>query len=293
MKLLSLILLSLFILGGESPAQSVPDPKDGPVVVEPGIVSRLRSVNILLHGSSVVKRIEVSGNESALGHLQEAREIYVAASDLHKEGKDDDASKTLNQCVARLMLASREAKTTLDDIGYQTRLYKERLASVEALMLAHRRVATSKDVMADKLIIENQARELVAQAEAQVAEQKIPEGQILLNQAYALLRASIFSMHNGDTVHSPKEFPTIEDQYKYEVDRAQSYRMLVFALISGVTPQVVAQIERLVNSGDDLAKLADEQASKGDFKSALSSIVSASRFYARAIQVGGVYIPAA
>lgn len=291
MKLLSLLLLAIFMIGGEVSAQ-VQTPAPGTVVVEPGIVSRLRSVKILLNGSSVVSRIEVSGNEKAQAILKEARDLYDVAANLHKEGNDTEANKVLNQTVAKLMLASKEAKTTLDDVAYQTRLYKDRLASVESLMQAHRRVALKKGVMEEKLQIENQVKDLLVKAQALVVEQKIPEAQILLNQGYMILRASIFSMHNGGTEHSPKDFPTIQDQYAYELDRAHSYRMLIFVLVQGVTPQVVVQIERLVNSADEMVKQAEAQAAANDYKAALSSVVSASRIYARAIQVGGVYIPA-
>lgn len=291
MKLLSILFLAIFMSGAVVNAQAKPT-ENGPIVVEPSIVSRLRSINILLHGSSVVKRIEVSGNENALAILNDARETYKTAVSFHKEGNDTEANKALNQSVSKLMLASKEAKTTLDDIAYQTRLYKDRLNSVESLLMAHRRVATTKGVMAEKQEIENQVKELIVKAQALVVEQKVPEAQIILNQGYVILKASIFSMHNGGTEHSPKDFPTIQDQYNYELDRAHSYRMLIFVLVQGVSPQVVAQIERLVNSADELVKQSEAQAAAGDHKAALSSVVSASRIYARAIQVGGVYIPA-
>lgn len=290
MKKLSLILLTIFLINTEAPAQVAP-PKDGPVVVETNIVSRLRSVNTLIHKSSVVSRIEVSGNESAIAMLNESRELYSLAESQHKDNQDVEAGKTLNLCVAKLMQASREAKTSLDDLEYQTRLYQDRLASVEALLAAHHRVAVGKDIVAEKKVIEEQVRNKISLAQSQVEQQKIPEGQIILNEAYLTLKVSIFSMRNGDTVNSPKEFPTIQDHYNYELDRVQSYRMLIFVLVRGASPRTVEQIERLVTNGDELVKLAHTQAESGEFKTAIGTLNSAARYFARAIQTGGVYIP--
>lgn len=55
---------------------------------EPRVVGRLRSIHILLHNSSVTRRVEAIGNSDATQLLQLARDDWQEAKALHESIKD-------------------------------------------------------------------------------------------------------------------------------------------------------------------------------------------------------------
>lgn len=275
-------------------SESGTGPSSGaPVPVEPRVVGRLRSIRILLHTSSVARKVEASGNADAQQVLADARTVYDQAADLHRRGDDPAAEATLDRVVVMIREAVRLARTGLEDAALQERLYRERESTVLALLAAHRRVAAAKGITEEKREIEGRAAGILERAQGLFRNKQVADAQIELNNAYRLIRASIYSMHNGDTERSGREFKTIVEEYDYELDRNSSYKMLVFVLLAdrGLDAGTVKRIELTCSDAEAAASEARALAERGQHREAVEKLFWSSRLYARAIRMGGVYIP--
>jgi len=88
-------------------------------------------------------------------------------------------------------------------------------------------------------------------------------------------------------------FTSKEEEYRYEIDRNDTHRMLVTVLLQDKrgAAGVDAMVERSTLAAAALRKAADEQAARREFDAAVKTLEDSTRELVRAIRAAGVYIP--
>lgn len=167
-------------------------------------------------------------------------------------------------------------------------------SSVDSLMQALLRIAEEKQQQAMADDIQLQVDSWNQQSD-QLAEQgQLIEAQQLLDQSMVAIKTAIGSLRNSETLVRSLNFATKQEEYVYELDRFETYQMLLNQLVlpkPALTQQQKEQISQLTEKANAQQAQAKQQASEGMYQEAITSIEMAGRTLLKAIRSGGVYLP--
>lgn len=164
------------------------------------------------------------------------------------------------------------------------RAFERQRASAVALGEAFTRIAAEgKDAAAQQQAAEVTRR--IAGADQRAAAGDWDEARRTVEQALELAKQGIRGLREGTTQVRALAFASAEDEYRYEVDRHDSYRMLLKMLAGDVSSG-----DRL-RRADELLRAAQERAGSGDFAQAVKLMEQASEELQRVIRAAGLYLP--
>ena len=167
--------------------------------------------------------------------------------------------------------------------------YVARMESTKALRDALARVADEKGdgtARAEIGVIDR----LVRQADGLVAERQPRQGRAVLDHAYLRAKVQIERLRGGDTLVRALEFDMPQDEYRYEVDRNETYRLLVPVLVPAGHPSEIGMKAHLLR-GSQLRSDAESMAARGEIEAAIRTMEESSREYQEAIRTAGVFLP--
>ena len=253
------------------------------------IERRLLAVKTLVESSSAARQIEASGNPGAAGYRAEAREL-VRLAELAHASHDERSAATLLDGAARQMLeGARLASGQGARDGKLERDVAARIEAAEALLGAQKRIAAEKSV-AGSAQSARQIEQLLGEARAEVAAHRPAQAQPLAQQAYLLAKASIGAMRGGDTLVRTLNFASKEEEYRYELDRYETHRMLHELLAKKQSSDDVMGRGAVARAAE-LRSQADAAAGRADYGAAVGHLEDATRELVRAIRAAGVFIP--
>lgn len=167
--------------------------------------------------------------------------------------------------------------------------YSERMESTKTLRDALARVADEKrdeTARAEVGVIDR----LMRQADGLVAEQHVRRGRAVLDHAYLRAKVQLERLRGGETLVRALQFDTPHDEYRYELDRNDSYRMLVPLLVPPGGPNESGMKAHLLRASQ-LRENADSMAGRGNVEAAIQIIEESSGEYQEAIRAAGVQLP--
>lgn len=250
---------------------------------------RMAAVETLIERSSAARQIEASADAGARARRDRAREIHARAAAALREGDLAAASRLLPEASVQMFEAVRLAGADAVVADKRRADYAARLESVKSLAAAQRRIALEKKA-ADGLAQTSKAiDDLVAQAQSAAAAGDIENARATLDRAYLVAKAAIGSMRGGDTLVRSLEFATKEDEYRYELDRNDTHRMLLTVLVAD--PAKAERAQASAARSGTLRGQAEARASAGAFAEAVGLLEESTRELVRAIRGAGVYIP--
>lgn len=253
------------------------------------------------------------GLNKALKRISQERKLDYAAVVQAGEQKIVDAERAANDgrlAEARLMLddaylASKRAIVEIAaksapartagapaaapaDPGAQ-KAYASRKDSVVALRDALARVAEEKGDdkgRAEVPLIDK----LVADADSHLAAGELRQGRAILDHAYLRAKVQIERLRGGDTLVRTLHFDSKADEYRYEQDRNETYRMLMPMLVPNGSARE-AQLKGGLERARSLRGEADTKAKGEAYDDALRLIDESTAEYQKAIRNAGVLIP--
>lgn len=255
--------------------------------------ARLAAVSVLLEKSTAAQQIEASGDPRAIEKRTKAREVHRQAQQALAAGDLERASKLLPDASALMFEAVRLAAPEQVTAEKQRTDFEARLESVRSLLAAQRRIAAEKPnvpgsreaaAAVDRLV--NEARELSTAG-------RVAEARVRLDEGYLIAKASIASLRGGDTLVRTLKFESKEEEYRYEIDRNDTHRMLIQMLIDGKRGGATtdALVRAAVEKATSLRLQADTGAAKGDHAGAIKLLEESTSELVRAIRNAGIFIP--
>jgi hypothetical protein len=252
---------------------------------------KLGSTQTLIESSSGARQIEASGAAAAAAQRTKARELHKRAAEALRAGDPEGANKLLDESSRAMFEGVRVAAPQQVTDAKQRTDYTARLESTRALVDAQKRIAAEKGG-ARAAEPAKQAEALVAEAEKLAAANQLPEAKLKVDQAYWIVKASIGTLRNGDTLVRSLDFATPLEEYQYEIDRNDTHRMLVDMLLKDKRGGGSdALVDQAVASSTTLRKQAEGQAARNDHKTAIKTLEDSTRELVKAIRAAGVYIP--
>ena len=264
-----------------------------PAVLDAASLERqLKGVSTLLESSSASRQIEASGKPEALRLRDQARVLFEQSRDALRAGDLAAAQKLLTDASRQLFEGARLAAPPEDKAKRQQAELQNRLTDARAMLDAQRRVVNEKGGDADGLALVAKVEKLLVEAEP-LAAQAPGRALALADQAYYLSRAAIGSLRGGETLVRSLNFASKAEEYRYELDRNDSHRMLVNLLLKEKrdTPGIDRMVQGFIDKSAALREQAAQQATAADFEAAVKLMEDATRELVRAIRSAGVFIP--
>jgi cell division protein YceG involved in septum cleavage len=255
---------------------------------------RLASVATLIDKSSAAKQIESSAVPQALALREKARELRQQAEAAFLAGNYLEASRFLDQTAKMMFEGVRLAAPEQIARGKKQLDFDNRMESVKALLEAQKRISAEKNQGAKGTATSNRIEGLIRDAQALATAGKLDEGRALLDQVYVTTRTEIESMREGDTLVRSLNFATKEEEYRYEVDRNETHKMLVTVLLEekrATNSGLDAMVKKYLEKSESLRLGALALADKKDFEGAIQMLEDSTKELVRAIRSAGVYIP--
>lgn len=277
--------LALLFVGGAMvcAAEAPPQPHGG----------RLQFVRALIEESSAARRIDSSSNTAAKARREQARELHRKAVAAHEAGNHSGVDAQLDQ-ASKLMF---EAVHILErDGGAATkkeRDFDNRLSSVEALSGAFERICDEKKCeKATRGEVRRGVDERVARAKDLKRSGGIDAARVALDEAYVALKVAIEHQRGGDTLVRSLKFANKEEEYRYELDRNDTHKMLIRLLMEGRTESDgMDDFGKRLDQAAVLRARAEKEAAEKRFEAAIEALEGSTREYQRALRGAGIYIP--
>jgi hypothetical protein len=287
-----LLLAAGIALAAGPPARAqVASPSDA--VVDPEALGRrLHQVHVLLETSSAAKQVEASANPEALARREQARAIYAEAEKAYRDGMMLQASRLLPEASVRMFEAVRMSAPEQVAAAKARADFDARLESVKSLSAAQKRILAEKPGSPGAAEAAATVDALLAEATREATANRIGSARAALDRAYLVAKAAIGSMRGGDTLVRSLTFASAEEEYRYELDRNDTHRMLVKVLLAEKRDSPgAAAAGPLVDKAADLRTQAERTADRRDWRAAIRLLEDSTRELVRAIRGAGVYIP--
>jgi len=255
--------------------------------------ARLAAVGVLIEKSSAARQIESSGDPRAIEKRARARETYQLAMRAFEAGDLERAGRLLPDASALMFEAVRFAAPEQVTAEKQKIDFDARMESVRSLLAAQKRIAAEKPNTPGVREASAAVEKLLGAARELAAANRIGEARTRLDEGYLIAKASISSMRGGDTLVRTLKFETKEEEFRYEIDRNDTHRMLIQLLLDGkrAASGGDAMVRTSVDKAVQLRQQADAIAAKGDHAGAIRMLEDSTAELVRAIRNAGIFIP--
>ena len=258
-----------------------------------GVANRLTQIDKLLNQSSAAKQVIKSSSSEAKQKHQLALELHQQADEKYGQGEYQTAVELLKQSTVLMFeaikLATPESRSKKQIVAN----YILRRESVLALRNAFNRISDENNEMEDKRKVNHQLDRLTSKADDLLQEGQGAEARIEIDKAYHLLKVTIDSIRSGQTLVRSLQFDSKKDEYLYEIDRNDTYGMLINLLVDKKqkTDTMQTKIDDFIAEADQFRQQAEAYAGDEAFDQAIQLLELSTSQLVHAIRVAGIYIP--
>lgn len=265
-------------------------------VPERGIIEQKRDlVARILADSPIAENIARSTNAAAKEKLTRATNLLKRAQAQLVKGEMAAADRSLNEAMRHITKARSMATDPSIRANAEQARYTQLMQSIEVLETSYfrnveRRSAWLAEVGDEDL---KRVKILVNRAGAMASVGKVTEANAVLVKAQRDMIASYNGLLGTAPLIYDLRFSSVEEEYKYESERAQDYEGLVpVAILEYQPPQEsLAMMDRLVNESRVLTGHARSHAGKKQFPSAIQVQREAIAKLQQALEVAGIVVP--
>ncbi len=262
-------------------------------VTESAVKQKLGYAQMVIASGSA-KRVEASGNAEAIALLNDARAQIAASKASLAAGSLDEAMEQVNGGL-RLMTSASRAITTESDMAAVNHKAKhdELKNSLKTYEGSYEknlaRMKKMKQEPAAKL--DSDAYQALLKKGAAMASKGDYAG---ANKVYAkaqkMVTSVLTTMLHAQTVTYDKNFETPQEEYEYELARAENYEELVPLAIDQKQPsqRALSLIDTFVQKASRIKGEGEALAAKGDYKMAVMAMQAATSNLQRALRMAGV-----
>lgn len=255
--------------------------------------SRLGYVERLLTESSAARKIEESADPEALDLKAKATSHFDNARRFNDSGDVESAQTELREAIQLMTAAVKAANADVAVTGKEASDYARRRESLQALATAHDRIANEKGEKGMNRVLQDKVAADLSAADSLLEQGKPDDARAALDAIYETIKASLESLRGGDTLVRELNFETPEDEYRYELDRNDTHRMLVQILLAEKLEgsPMRATAEKFIGNAEGLRSEAEKMAGTKQFERAIELLEQSTKELIRAIRSAGVYIP--
>lgn len=255
--------------------------------------ARLESVTTLIERSTAARHVEDSGSAEATAKHEEAREHLRAARELLSAGDDEEARRTIYLATRTMLeavqLADRDS--VVNEIKRED--FENRLASVDALLDAHRRIGTELGKKRTVDGLRAAVSREIERSRALLEQQRLDDARAVLDDSYVAVKTALEHLRGGKTLVRTLSFASAEEEYVYELDRNDSHKILVKVLLEEKMQDagIREMVERYVRDAASIREKGERRASEGNHAEAIALLEASTAELIKAIRSAGIYVP--
>lgn len=256
-----------------------------------GVGQNIGFVEQLIHQSAAAKQILESDNAEAKALREQAIKYLEDAKQAQANGNSDAVNEAIGKAKMAIFQAIRLSGDKVVKNKNETD-FKNRVQSVAALLDAHKRVSGEKGGSQAAKDVEQHVETELQKAQNEFDKGLIDKALELANAAYLTIKLSVTRLRDGDTLVRALHFETKEDEYKYELERNNTHKLLVNVVLKEkLSPQMSQLMKIPMDKAEELRRHAEEQAASGNFESAIDTLEESTQQIIRAIRMAGIFIP--
>jgi hypothetical protein len=252
---------------------------------------KLQLLDRLLRESPAAARIEQSDDTEAQRLLAEARDAHREATRRYQAGDLAEAETQIDDGLMAMTDASRRVTDTRYQAQQQRKRYESLSERVTTFLEAFHRVVAEKqgEPVAGLLDEESVSRE-TAQAAALAEQGDYASANKRLKLVAAAIEVALSEARREETLLHELKFDSPEQEYTYEKQRNQAYKLLIDLLQSkqSVSETALAHMKSMVLQNEQLRSEADALARSGDTKAAIAKLEKGTESLARALRASGL-----
>lgn len=255
--------------------------------------SRIEAVGQLIQHSSAAAQVANSGEAAAIAKHKAAEELYGRAVEAQRRGDADGATRLAAEASRTMFEAVRLAKPEAVTGEKKRADFNKRFASLKQLLQAFERVRQEKQSEVGRAEVDGPLKEKLARATSLFEAGRLDEARASLDEAYTLAATAMQKLHGGDTVTRSLHFSSKGEEYRYELDRNDTHRMLLTGLLAEKSdrPELQQQTQPFVERAAELRQQAESVAASGGYDRAIEMLNDSTAQLVRAIRAAGLYLP--
>jgi len=256
-----------------------------------GVGQNIQFVEQLVTQSAAAKQIQQGDNADARALQQKAKQELERAKQAQQADDTQTVSDALHKAKSAMFEAMRmSGKKEIKE--KQQRDFNTRVRSITALLDAHKRIRLEKQLGKPAEAVEQHVASEIQSAQNEFSKNQMGKAMEQVNAAYLSIKLSVMRLRDGDTLVRELHFETKEDEYKYELERNRTHRILVDVVLKEkLSPQMSMLMKIPMAKAGELREQAVKQAEGGDFDKAIDTLEQSTQQIIRAIRMAGVYIP--
>ncbi|MEO5377856.1 MAG: PDZ domain-containing protein [Magnetococcus sp. DMHC-6] len=221
--------------------------------------------------------------ESTDGHLSSLPSL---ASDSDPAVSGDKSPLSFNR---QPLVPKSPGKYNLIPQQAHTHDYQTRLKSALSLLDAYDRISEEKKIGPEAKKTSDEIHAMLNQAKTLFDQFRLDEGMAVMERAYTMTRVALVQLRSGETLYDPLNFATPEDEFAYDLNRNNLYKMLLDQVTQ--TKGTIPNCEAKTDEARSLRMKAEETALTGDFKSAIDQLEKSTGILVELLRVGGLDLP--
>lgn len=256
-----------------------------------GVGQNIQFVEQLVNHSAAATQIQQGNNPEAKSLQQTAIHELERAKRAQQAGDAQTVSDALNKAKSAMFQAMRlSGEKVIKE--KQQRDFNSRLKSVNALLDAHKRIRVEKQLGKPAEEVEQHVASEIQTALSEFNKGNMGKAMEVANAAYLSIKLSVTRLRDGDTLVRELHFETKQDEYKYELERNRTHRILVEVVLKEKLSAQMSMLMKIpMSKAEELRVQAEQQAAGGDYEKAIDTLDQSTQQIIRAIRMAGVYIP--
>ncbi|WP_275097262.1 hypothetical protein [Sedimenticola hydrogenitrophicus] len=218
------------------------------------------------------------------------RASLAEARALIEQGQSEQAKARLDEMIRQLARTYR-TRGSGDQAERQRTKYQRRRVEVRSLLSSLEQWIAQQGAAQVQLDVAR-LHATLATADKAAGTDGIARAIALMDVTYQELVTELTRLRDKETVNYRLEFKGPEDEYRYEVRRYQTYRLLLRMKLDGQVfgDARMGRVQALRRQALELNSEAEKQARSGEFNAAIATQSGATETLIKALAVVGVYL---
>ncbi|NOZ38549.1 MAG: hypothetical protein GXP11_10930 [Gammaproteobacteria bacterium] len=250
--------------------------------------NKLNLLGYILLKSKREKEVRASGNNKAIAILEMAGKHYETAKILLKKGEIDASNNEIQKSLQNISVSFR----MVVDTERAVELAREQYALLKSRVKNFRKLF--RQLPADKtkgLLDFKKLDGRVKEAESIYAKNQPERALAPLLEAADMLERALSAARKNETVVYALEFSSLEEEYKYELERNENYILLTNMILnagSSENSKKLPLIRMLLNKNQQLRLEAEKQFESEAVKEAIILLEKGNKTLVRALRLSGL-----
>jgi uncharacterized protein YfkK (UPF0435 family) len=241
--------------------------------------------------SSSVQRARDSGHAKATAPISEANALLKQAQVDVENDRFQKAGEALDNGLRLASLGASFAAKHQSSTEQEARKYAKLLSQIESYLTAVRSALVESDSKEQRIEALADVEDMVLKAERLAKSEQYREANEHLTSAYQLSVTLITNLRKGTTLVSSLSFASPANEFEYERQRHDSYRLLVSIMLEerhALTKRLKSQSDYYLKESEQFREEAERQAATGEYPVAIQKMEEATVQLIRILQAAGL-----